>query len=69
MSFEVFQATWSVITLGAFWAYAAGLARLAFGRLTFSRVLAAPAVVMLTPGTNATMSYGQINLAVWALVA
>jgi Glycosyltransferase family 87 len=69
MSLGVFQTTWSVIILGAFWAYATGLTRLAFGRLTLSRVLAVAAVVMLTPGTHANMDYGQINLAIWALVA
>lgn len=69
MSLPVFQATWSVITLGAFWAYAAGLARLAFRRLTLPRVLSMAALVMLTPGTNATMNYGNVNLAIWALIA
>lgn len=69
MSLPVFQATWCAIMVGAFWAYAAGLARLAFARLTLSRVLAVAALVMLTPGTNATMNYGNINLAIWALIA
>jgi hypothetical protein len=69
VSLAVFQAAWSVIMLGAFWAYAVGLARLAFDRVTLRRALAVAAVLMLTPGTNATMNYGQANLIIWALVA
>lgn len=69
MPLQVFQACWYVIVMGAFWAYATGLARLAFGRLTLSRVLAVAALVALTPGTTSVMSLGNIDLIIWALVA
>jgi hypothetical protein len=69
MPLRVFQACWYVIMMGAFWAYATGLTRLAFGRLTLSRVLAAAALVALTPGTNSIMGLGNIDLIIWALVA
>ncbi len=69
MSLAVFQATWYVVMVVAFWAYAAGLARLAFGALTLRRALAVAPLVALTPGTDAIMSFGNIDFIVWALIA
>jgi hypothetical protein len=44
-------------------------ARLAFGNVTLSRVLGTAVILQLTPGTAVTMSFGNVDLAVWALVA
>jgi Glycosyltransferase family 87 len=69
LALPVFQASWYAVMVASFWAYVAGLARLAFGRLTLRRVLAVAPLVALTPGTDAIMSFGNIDLMIWALIA
>jgi hypothetical protein len=61
-----------VVYLGllvGFWAYAAGLARLACGRVTAARVLVAGALLELSPGIDISMSFGNVDVLVWALAA
>jgi hypothetical protein len=62
---RAFQTGWYAFLLVAFWVYAAGLARLV-GRPTVTRVFAAGLVLQIFPGTTVTMSFGNINVAVWA---
>jgi len=69
MPLNVFQLVWYMIILTAFVAYAVGLAKIAFGRLTLERVLAMAALVELTPGTSETMSLGNIDFIIWAILA
>ncbi len=55
---------------GRFWAYAAGLVKLARGRPAASDTLSrAGGALFLTPGLNITMSLGNLDLVVWAMVA
>jgi hypothetical protein len=61
-----FQRLWYLAVLAAFWVYAAALAAIACQRLTPARVLIAGAVLLLTPGTSTTMSFGNGDLFVWA---
>jgi hypothetical protein len=64
----VFQVFWYALIMVGYWAYAAGLARLAFGRLTWDRIFAVGALVILVPGTNETMSLGNVDLLIWATI-
>lgn len=69
LSFASFQAAWYWILFAGFWAYAAGLARLAFGRATFASTFAAGALVALVPGTSVSMGIGNADILIWAVVA
>jgi hypothetical protein len=64
-----FQRAVYITLLIASWVYAAALARIAWGRVTVGRVLAMGAAVALCPGTRVTLSFGNLDLVVWALVA
>ena len=69
VSVRAFQAGTYAILLLAFWAFAAALARLALERPRPPAVLVAAVAVLLTPGLAVTMSFGNLDLVVWALVA
>lgn len=69
LSPAAFQAATYLLLLLAFWAYAAGLARLAWEPLRADTVLIVGVLLFLTPGVNVTISFGNLDLAVWALVA
>jgi len=66
---RAFQAGAYLLVLLAFWVYAAGLAKLAWQPLDASKLLIVGVVLFLTPGVNVTMSFGNLDLVVWALVA
>jgi len=68
VSFASFAAGIYAVLLIAFWAYAAGLVRLARGRVTFAEVGLAALALLVTPGLNLTMAFGNLDLVVWALV-
>lgn len=68
VSDRAFQAGWYAFLIVAFWAYAAGLARLA-GRGAATGVLAAGLLLQVFPGTTVTMSFGNVDMAVWAVCA
>lgn len=67
--FAAFQTIWYTVILLAFWAYAWGLARIAFDRPTVEHVLGAGAILVFVPGTAVTMSFGNLDIVIWALVA
>jgi hypothetical protein len=69
LSLSTFQRLWYAVLLLAFWAYAGGLARLAVERPSARDVLVAGTVLLATPGTAHTMSFGNIDVIVWAVVA
>jgi hypothetical protein len=64
-----FQKGAYLVLLLAFWAYAAGLVKLSLGRVGASETLIAGVALFVTPGLNITMSLGNLDLVVWALVA
>ena len=64
-----FQKGAYLVLLVAFWAYAAGLVKLARGQVSASGTLMAGALLFVTPGLNVTMSLGNLDLVVWALAA
>ena len=64
-----FQKGAYLVLLIAFWAYAAGLVKLARGQVRASETLIAGVLLFVTPGLNITMSLGNLDLVVWALVA
>lgn len=64
-----FQKGAYLVLLVAFWAYAAGLVKLARGRVSAFDTLLAGILLFVTPGLNITMSLGNLDLVVWALVA
>lgn len=64
-----FQKGAYLVLLAAFWAYAAGLVKLARGRVGAAETLIAGVLLFVTPGLNITMSLGNLDLVVWALVA
>jgi hypothetical protein len=66
---NAFQAGAYLVLLLAFWAYAAGLVRLAWPPVEASRILIVGVLLFLAPGVNVTMSFGNLDLVVWALVA
>lgn len=63
-----FQKGTYLILLVAFWAYAAGLVKLALERVGVSRTLMAGALLFVTPGVNVTMGLGNLDVVVWALM-
>ena len=69
LTLGAFQAVWYVLTLLAFWFYAWGLARLAFRRPSWRHVAAVGFVAFMVPGMDITLSYGNADIIVWALVA
>ena len=64
-----FQKGAYLVLLVAFWAYAAALVKLARGRVGALDTLIAGVLLFVTPGLNITMSLGNLDLVVWALVA
>lgn len=64
-----FQAVWYGGILVAFWLYAAALVRLAGRELRLEHVLTAGAILLVVPGTSTSMSFGNIDLLIWALCA
>ena len=64
-----FQKGTYLVLLVAFWAYAAGLVKLARGRVAVSSTLIAGALLFVTPGVNVTMGLGNLDVVVWALMA
>ncbi len=69
LSPQGFQKGAYLVLLIAFWAYAAGLVKLARGEVRASETLIAGVLLFVTPGLNITMSFGNLDLVVWALVA
>lgn len=63
-----FQRGTYLVLLIAFWAFAIGLTKIALGRVRASDALIAGLLLILTPGLNVTMSFGNLDLVVWALV-
>jgi hypothetical protein len=64
-----FQRGTYLLILLAFWAYAAGLVKLAFGHVTVSTTLVVGAALFALPGVNVTMALGNLDMIVWALLA
>ncbi len=64
-----FQRIWYPLLVVAFWAFAAALARLLTQKLTVVDTLAAGALLWLTPNLDVSMSFGNVDVIVWALVA
>jgi hypothetical protein len=64
-----FQTVWYGVVLLAFWVYVVGLLRLARIALTVQNILAGGLVVQLAPGMIVTMSFGNVDVVVWALCA
>ena len=69
LSPATFQKGAYLVLLVAFWAYAAGLVKLARGQVRLSETLIAGVALFVTPGLNITMSLGNLDVVVWALVA
>jgi hypothetical protein len=69
LSADAFQKGAYLLLLVAFWAYAAALVKLARGEVRATETLIAGVLLFLTPGLNITMSLGNLDLIVWALVA
>src|SRR5204863_7005454 len=69
LSASTFQTTWFAILLLAFWLYAWGLARIAFKQCGWHHVLGTGVVLVATPGMGYTMSFGNVDVVVWALTA
>lgn len=66
---HTFQAVWYALVLVSFWAFAAGLTRLAFNRITATRILTVGLVAYATPGMQWLLSYGNADIVVWAILA
>ena len=64
-----FQRIWYPLLVVAFWAFAAALARLATQRLAVVDTLAAGAMLWMTPNLDVSMSFGNVDVIVWAVVA
>jgi hypothetical protein len=68
---QAFQAIWYASMLVSFWLYAWGVARLAFGRPASSwrHLFGVGFLAFMVPGMDITLSYGNADLMVWALIA
>jgi hypothetical protein len=69
LSARAFQRAWYLAILVGFWGYAAALTAIACRRVTLARLSIAGLVLLFTPGTAVTMSFGNGDLFVWTLSA
>jgi hypothetical protein len=68
MSYQGFARFWVFVMLAGFWVFAACLARIVEGRITFRGTLVAGAALQFVPGVATAMNMGQADVLIWAMV-
>ncbi len=68
MGFLTFARVWLLLTLVAYWAFAACLSRIATNRVSLRGTLVAGALLFLIPGTRHALELGQADVMTWTLI-